>query len=382
MTESTRTSCPVQTVAVSVPLDVVCVLSLLHRAVPDSHFAPWLVDTREKLSPGLRENLDLLHGFSGERLYYVEEPALAFRPLDPDRTDATFETFIGFLLTLPAAEYLGMAERAIGRALSDLGLSAPPMDLDDPAWQEALGSCLTTATLDETLGLLADAASLKRRTIDLFVGIWEEGYGEEFAATLPVLQEAARLGQAVAHRDFADAFTILTGQKPPKPLLQRLPAVERITFCPSDYLGSDISYILAPPVLAVDFGAPEFLLRATSGVEIVAPPPLQPGFSEGGLLEITRALADPTRLRIIGYLAGGERYAQEIVAHVGIAQSAVSRHLSQLERAGLIDVSPRRGLKFYSVNADALDGLALTFRSRADEVRANRAEQTVDPTRS
>ncbi|MGI9253769.1 MAG: hypothetical protein ACR2J8_08480, partial [Thermomicrobiales bacterium] len=72
MSESVRTVAPVQTVAVSVPLDVVCVLSRLHRAVPESHFAPWLVDTREKLSPELRENLDVLHGFSGERLYYVE----------------------------------------------------------------------------------------------------------------------------------------------------------------------------------------------------------------------------------------------------------------------------------------------------------------------
>ena len=40
---------------------------------------------------------------------------------------------------------------------------------------------------------------------------------------------------------------------------------------------------------------------------------------------------------------GGELYAQEIVGRLGIAQSAVSRHLGQLERAGLIQVEPRRG---------------------------------------
>jgi ArsR family transcriptional regulator len=55
--------------------------------------------------------------------------------------------------------------------------------------------------------------------------------------------------------------------------------------------------------------------------------------SEAALLELARAMADPTRLRILRFLADGERYAQEIVGHLGIAQSAVSRHLSQMERA-------------------------------------------------
>ncbi|MFM9105453.1 MAG: ArsR/SmtB family transcription factor [Chloroflexota bacterium] len=362
---------PGQEAIVSIPLDVVCVLSLLHRAVPESHFAPWLVETRQRLSPGLRENLDLLHGFSGERLYYVEEPALAFRPLDPDRAGASFETFVAFLLTQPAAAYLEMAERAIARALADLGLPAPALDPLDRAWRAAVSQVLTTATLDETAALLSDPAALKRRTIDLFTGVWEEGYGEEFDATRGLLEEACRLARQQVRRPFREAFMILTGQKPPSALTRRLPDIGKVAFCPSDYLGSDISYILAPPLLVVDFGAPEFILRATAS-EAAPPPPSAPGFSEGGLLEIARALADPTRLRILGYLTGGERYAQEIVSHAGIAQSAISRHLSQLERAGLIQVSPRRGQKFYSVNAEALDFLALTFRTRAEEVRGNR----------
>ena len=80
-----RAATPRQVATVSLPLEMVCTLSLLHRAVPESHFDPWLVETRDKLSPPLRETLDLLHGFSGGLLYYVEEPVLAFRPLDPDR---------------------------------------------------------------------------------------------------------------------------------------------------------------------------------------------------------------------------------------------------------------------------------------------------------
>ena len=41
---------------------------------------------------------------------------------------------------------------------------------------------------------------------------------------------------------------------------------------------------------------------------------------------------------MLDLLIEGELYAQEIVGRLGVAQSAVSRHLSQLERAGLVAV--------------------------------------------
>lgn len=361
---------PRQLATVSLPLEMVCTLSLLHRAVPESHFDPWLVETRDKLSPSLRETLDLLHGFSGRLLYYMEEPVLAFRPLDADRADASFETFVAFLLTVPAAEYQAMVERAVARVHADLGLAAPAIDrADADSWRAALEPCLTTATMDEALDLATHPARLKRLTIDLFTGVWEEGFGEEYEATLPTLRDAARLADPFLRREFGEAFYALTGQKPPDELVARLPDVTRIGYCPSDYLGSDISFILAPPDLVVDYGAPEFLERVATGATPTLHGTNPAAFSDGALLEISRALADPTRLRILQFLAEGERYAQEIVLHVGIAQSAVSRHLSQLERAGLIGVSPRKGQKFYSVQVETLDSLAVTFTEKASRMR-------------
>ncbi len=359
-----------QRVMLSLPLDLVCVLSLLHRAVPESHFDPWLIETRAQLSSQLRDNLDLLHGFSGRLLYYMEEPALAFRPLDPDREHATFEAFIAFLLTLPAGSYLDMVERSIIRVHEDLGLHVPPIDRTSVVdWKLALEPCLTTASIDQVLQLIAEPAKLKRMTIDVFVGVWEEGYGKEYAEILPVLKDSVRVGQRDAQRDFRSAVTILTGQKPPGILLRRLHEFQRVVFCPSDYLGSDFSYIIAGSDLIIDFGAPEYLVRASAGAAATEPPASGGPLSEGFLLEVFRALADPTRLKILSYLSGGERYAQEIVSHVAIAQSAVSRHLSQMERSGLITVSPRRGQKFYAVNPELLDAVAQTIKNRADEVR-------------
>lgn len=375
MANGAAVATPNQTTTVSLPLDLVCVLSLLHRAVPESHFDPWLVETRASLPAAVRENLDLLHGFSGRLLYYPEEPAMRFRPLDGDRADAAFETFVAFLLTLPPGEYQQMAEHALRRAHRDLGLTLEPFDLADRAeWRAALEPVLTTASLDDALALVEDAPGLKRRTVDLFVGLWEHGYGEDFAANQGLLREAARAAAPIANRPFADAFVALTGGLPPAAIDERLGEVRRVAFCPSAHLGSFPSYILYPPDLVVDYGAPEFLARVGQGQEVgVDVLPTAAGvLSDAALLELARAMADPTRLRILRHLAGGERYAQEIVGFLGIAQSAVSRHLSQLERAGLIDVSPRRGLKFYSVNAATLDALAASFKVRADELRGGR----------
>ena len=50
-----------------------------------------------------------------------------------------------------------------------------------------------------------------------------------------------------------------------------------------------------------------------------------------------KALADPSRLRIVVALHGRELCLCQIVELVGLATSTVSRHMSILERARLID---------------------------------------------
>ena len=52
--------------------------------------------------------------------------------------------------------------------------------------------------------------------------------------------------------------------------------------------------------------------------------------------ERLRALADPTRLRILNVLRGGESSVLEIVRKVGASQPNISRHLALLLRAGIV----------------------------------------------
>ena len=49
-----------------------------------------------------------------------------------------------------------------------------------------------------------------------------------------------------------------------------------------------------------------------------------------------KALADPTRRRILELLAQGEMTAGEIAAHFSMTKPSVSHHLSILKTAGLV----------------------------------------------
>jgi DNA-binding transcriptional ArsR family regulator len=59
-----------------------------------------------------------------------------------------------------------------------------------------------------------------------------------------------------------------------------------------------------------------------------------------------KALADPVRVKLVSLLfgsAGGEECSSDLAATVGLTESTVSHHLTQLRRAGLVE-SERRGM--------------------------------------
>jgi DNA-binding transcriptional ArsR family regulator len=358
---------------VSLPLDLVSVMSLLYRAVPGSGLDRWLVETRRSLPDELRADLDLLHGFSGRLLYYMEEPVMRFEPLRPDRVDAGFDELIAYLSNLPTEEYREMVEHALMRVHADLadGQRKPATD-DVGAWREYVEPALTTASGEDVLALITAPELLKARTIGLFHGIWTRVYAEAYGERLSVLKQAAGLAVAATRQGFGPAFSELTGNRLPSTLVSGLNHVESVTFCPSYHLGAFVSYILYPPDLVVFFGAPELVARVQSNggangrvmAAIASSNGSAAVLSSDDLLDGLRALGDPNRMRVIDLLAGGELYAQELVGRLGIAQSAVSRHLSVLERAGLIAVQRRGGKHYYAVDCARLDALADAIRCR------------------
>jgi DNA-binding transcriptional ArsR family regulator len=201
-------------------------------------------------------------------------------------------------------------------------------------------------------------------------GIWEGLYRDEFAARLPMLREAALLAEPSAEHGFGLAFAELTGNRLPAPLVSELTDVECVTFCPSYHLGGFVSFILYPPDLVIFYGAPQLVARRGKSRDghpataATGPSPATDRLGTEAVLDALRALADANRLRILELLGESELYAQEIVGRLGIAQSAVSRHLSLLERAGLLRVRPRGGMKYYAVDQDRLARVADAIRSR------------------
>ncbi len=66
---------------------------------------------------------------------------------------------------------------------------------------------------------------------------------------------------------------------------------------------------------------------------------------------IMKALAHPTRLFIVDELSGGERCVQELTELIGADMSTVSKHLSLLKGAGLVEDDKRGTQVYYRLKA-------------------------------
>ena len=78
-----------------------------------------------------------------------------------------------------------------------------------------------------------------------------------------------------------------------------------------------------------------------------------------GLQQTLKALADPTRREILNLLKQGKLSAGEITEHFHITAAAISRHLSVLKDADLIEDSREGKYIYYTLNASVLEEIML-----------------------
>ena len=78
-----------------------------------------------------------------------------------------------------------------------------------------------------------------------------------------------------------------------------------------------------------------------------------------GLQQTLKALADPTRREILNLLKSGRKTAGEISEHFDITAAAISRHLSVLKEADLIDDTRDGKYIIYELNASVLEEIML-----------------------
>ena len=84
------------------------------------------------------------------------------------------------------------------------------------------------------------------------------------------------------------------------------------------------------------------------------------------LVSFFKALADPTRLKIVGLLAQQPYSVEELAALVGLKPSTVSHHLAKLSKVGLVHARTESYYNVYQLNKDALDEKARSLFTNDD----------------
>jgi DNA-binding transcriptional ArsR family regulator len=82
---------------------------------------------------------------------------------------------------------------------------------------------------------------------------------------------------------------------------------------------------------------------------------------------IIKALAHPTRLFIVDELSRGERCVCELTDMIGVEMPTVSRHLSVLKKAGVLEDEKRGAQVFYRLRVPCV----LNFFKCIEAVQAN-----------
>jgi len=77
--------------------------------------------------------------------------------------------------------------------------------------------------------------------------------------------------------------------------------------------------------------------------------------------KVFKALADPTRRRVLELLREGQLTAGELSAHFPVSKPTMSAHFSVLQEAGLIDAEKDGRVIFYRLKMPVLEDALLGF---------------------
>jgi DNA-binding HxlR family transcriptional regulator len=244
-----------------------------------------------------------------------------------------------------------IALRALGRGADPRPEPCDLLDLagQPEAWADYLASVGSEVAPEEVAGLVRDAEGFKRRLLAIIERFWDEVYAQEFEDNRALMERSVTYHRAQTYGpDFEDSFFSITGRLMPEQLVELMPTLRRVTLVPSCYVGPYVAYSHHRRDLVLFYNC-----RSTPA----------PGMGDGtAIYPPLKALADETRLQILGLLHGRELYAQEIVDQLDISQPAVSRHLNLMATAGILKIRREGNAKYYSVDAERLLRLAEALR--------------------
>jgi DNA-binding transcriptional ArsR family regulator len=311
----------------------------LHVLVEPKHHPlqhPWVRGMRA-LDPSLRRSI------RGLSFLYRNVLADVFLPIGSDDY-LDFEAELDRLLSLD--------ERTLAyeltRPLYDHG-GGEPRDphLDDPGVRDAIRSNARVhgAEAERLVSdLLADPRSVAERLVRTLGRYWEAGFADEWRRLEPQLAQAVTAsGREIARRGLypfllglgprlkVDARREEFGIDVPHEHTVEVTADRTLVLAPSFYVWPHVRVNCDEPwPLTLVYPAPFVQGEART----VLPP--------GELLRALRAVAEGTRLRVLGLIAERPRSTQELAPLVGISEAGLSKHLRLLADSGLL-ASRREG---------------------------------------
>ncbi|MBN1148963.1 MAG: winged helix-turn-helix transcriptional regulator [Anaerolineales bacterium] len=199
--------------------------------------------------------------------------------------------------------------------------------------------------LEAILSLWAEAAAFGERYLAALQSYYQAFFVEEERHIAPILKDAQEQAQELAE------------QLPLNELLEQLSqGVHAPHLLEASELALSPSYWITPLVVAekMDANRSIMIFGARPASESLVPGEVVPD----ALLRMLKAIADPTRLRILRYLAHEQLTPSEISRNLRLRAPTVTHHLNTLRLAGLVhltlDVATERR---YAARLEAVQGM-------------------------
>jgi ArsR family transcriptional regulator len=328
-----------------------------------SGFSDWVTETARQLPPErLHTNMLVFEGLTMARFAVL--PA-----------GASYHDFLSYINAIAEYDTVQLRDELL-RHLANYPVSHPecwPTQEPPPTADQILDSRPLFVSFTNTVSgiedspfwsevydLFNDPSRLKETVVSHLRWMWDEIFAVEWERVLPLLKESIA---AFERLDFSnltayEAIRIVTGRDLTNLLEGRITTIEHVCFVPSAHIGPYVVKNFQGNTLFLLFGA-----RLPRGAQVVSS-----ALTRSELLVRLSALADDIRLHILELLTRhDELCAQDIIEHLNLSQSSVSRHLKQLYATGYITERRKDVAKCYSLNTDrVVDTLRAltTFLSR------------------
>lgn len=322
-------------------------LVLLTKAEQTGGLGDWVPRTAAALTPAERETNDLV--IIG--LYYTLVPEQSW-PSFPAYVDylsrsnpiALRDKMLDAYASFPLLGHKGQ-EREAKPASADVQAALASAD----AYVDFLRERFDADHLDEELEARAysyvlDPPAMQDLIVSHLQKMWEKYLAPEWEHVKPLLQEAVTAFQQIdlSAMSKLEAAQLVTGQTLAEEKWKCM-LEQRIIFVPTAHAGPYLGKLWSKGTLWVLFGA-----RVPEGIQIHAP-----ALSRAEIIMRLNALTDDNRLRILKLVSEeGEQSSQDIMQHLGLSQSATSRHLKQLSASGYLFERRCDGAKCYELNPE------------------------------